>query len=256
MIDKTEAVVLRVTPFSRTSHIVTWLSPDYGRLVTVVKGACRPKSLFLGQYDLFYTCEVLFYTRDRNGLHILKECAPLETRTAFRAKWRAYGCASYICDLLSRVSRDVTAESRLYGLATRSLDFLCRTESESALLPWFEMALLDVLGIAPQLDVCPGCASPVPPELHSLAFSVARGGVLCAHCARNTPADAQRIAPDVLSILRRWQRSGAGAVAGRVRCTARQLVELRRVLGLFLNYHLETGILPGSRRIAYDLAVL
>ena len=41
---KTEAVCLDIRPWSRTSHIVRWMTPD-GPVTTVVKGAVRPKSL-------------------------------------------------------------------------------------------------------------------------------------------------------------------------------------------------------------------
>ena len=37
-IEKTEGIVLRVTPFSTTSHVVVWLTPDRGRLPTAIKG--------------------------------------------------------------------------------------------------------------------------------------------------------------------------------------------------------------------------
>ena len=80
MIQKTTGIVLRVIPFSRTSHVIQWLTSSHGRMATIAKGAQRPKSLLLGQYDLFYTCEILFYPRERTGLHVLRECAPLAPR--------------------------------------------------------------------------------------------------------------------------------------------------------------------------------
>ena len=48
---KTEAICLDIRPWSRTSHVVSWLTP-MGKVSTVVKGAVRAKSQFLGQYDL------------------------------------------------------------------------------------------------------------------------------------------------------------------------------------------------------------
>ena len=59
---KTEAICLDIRPWSRTSHVVRWMTPD-GPVTTVVKGAVRPKSAFLGQYDLNYTCEIVYYSR-------------------------------------------------------------------------------------------------------------------------------------------------------------------------------------------------
>ena len=89
MILKDQAIALRIHPFGNTSRIVVWLSQSYGKLATLVKGSQREKSGFLGQYDLFYTCELLFYAREQRNLHILKECTPLVLRPSFRSDWRA-----------------------------------------------------------------------------------------------------------------------------------------------------------------------
>ena len=85
---KTEAVCLRIYPWSRTSHIVHWLTP-HGRLATVVKGATRPKSAFLGQYDLNYTCEIVYYLGSRGDLHALRECSPENARASLRGNLAA-----------------------------------------------------------------------------------------------------------------------------------------------------------------------
>ena len=65
---KTHGIVLSIHPWSQTSHVVTWLTPDHGPVTTLVKGAVRPKSAFLGQYDLNYTCEIVYYADTRRVL--------------------------------------------------------------------------------------------------------------------------------------------------------------------------------------------
>ena len=76
---KTEAICLRISPWSTTSHIVTWLTP-VGVVATSVKGAVRPKSAFLGQYDLFYTCELIYYARTKGELHAIREASAFDAR--------------------------------------------------------------------------------------------------------------------------------------------------------------------------------
>ena len=80
---KTEATCLRISPWSRTSHVVSWLTPS-GRVATLVKGAVRPKSAFLGQYDLFYRCDLLYYARASGDLHALREVTPRNLRAHLR----------------------------------------------------------------------------------------------------------------------------------------------------------------------------
>ena len=60
--------------------MVSWLTPDTGVVSTVVKGAVRPKSAFLGQYDLFYECELVYYVRERGDAHAIREVSPLKMR--------------------------------------------------------------------------------------------------------------------------------------------------------------------------------
>jgi DNA repair protein RecO (recombination protein O) len=249
-IRKTEALVLRVVPFSTTSHVVTWFTPAQGKIGTVVKGACRPKSLFLGQYDLFYTCELLFYARERNGLHIAKECAPLATRPRFRSDWRAFCIASYICSLLARVVVSGSHQAELYGLATTTLDHLCSCSRGPQIAFWFELKALGLLGLAPQLGKCSSCGHRLAGSGRSV-FSCAQGGMICGRCSARA-LDQEQVTPDVLAILRRWQDAADPRVADTIRCTPDQLLAFRRILGIFIGHYLDVG--PENRSVTLEMA--
>ena len=97
---KTQGIVLAVYPWSQTSHVVTWLTPDQGPVTTLVKGAVRAKSAFLGQYDLFYRCDLLYYARASGDLHALREVTPRNLRERLRGDWRATALAGYAADLV------------------------------------------------------------------------------------------------------------------------------------------------------------
>ncbi|MFC1498964.1 DNA repair protein RecO [Verrucomicrobiota bacterium] len=248
MIDKTNALVLRIAPFSRTSHIVTWLTSDYGKLATIVKGARRPKSAFLGQYDLFYTCELLFYTRERNGLHIIRECSPFKTRSSFRKNWQAAFLASYVCDLVSRVSPEGHNQPELYRLADQSLDFLCHRAATFQFMLWFELKFMEILGFAPQFSKCLICHIDLSaPDSGSPLFSYVGGGFLCANCARKRHLESHHISADLVAMLRSWQNAKTPRRAQNTKCNHKHIIELKQLLGMFLNYHLD--FLPSSRRI-------
>ena len=102
MILKDEAIALRTYPFGNTSKIAVWLTRTHGKLATLAKGSQRGRSPLLGQFDAFYRCEILFYAREQRQLHVLKECAALDARPAFRRDWRACAGASYVAGLADR----------------------------------------------------------------------------------------------------------------------------------------------------------
>ena len=258
MIEKTEALALRVIPFSRTSHIVAWLTADCGKITTVVKGACRPKSAFLGQYDTFYTCELLYYSRERNGLHIIKECTPLDTRQSLRTYWRSAACASYVSDVLARITPGGGHEPELYELATTFMDYLATTEAGPPAMFWFELKLAELLGLSPRLTQCSTCRKPIVDKDNAGGFSCRpclfspdTGGVLCRTCAERSTVRASSVSPDVLTILHRWQLAETPNAIHRIRCTRNQLLALWHLLGIFLSFHLD--IMPASRKPAMDI---
>ena len=249
MIAKTEALVLRVSPYSHTSHVVTWLTADRGKLATLVKGACRSKSGFLGQYDLAYTCELLFYERTRTGLHIARECTPLKLRQGLRSDWRACAAASYICDLLCRIGTPGDPSSALYALASATLDVLSGHAGGIKTLLWFELALLRTIGMAPRLTRCASCGSAVLPR-DVRTFSAHAGGVLCPRCA---PADgaAEPITADIVALMQHWERIFSPCQLSVIGCTTEQLFALQRHLGVFLMFHIDVA--SGSRQIANQI---
>lgn len=146
---RAEAVCLGIHPWSKTSHIVSWLTPA-GRVATVVKGAVRPKSAFLGQYDLNYTCEIVYYARERGDLHVLREAAPLVRRDGLRESYRALVLAEYFRLLAAELAPSGPEARGWFELLADSLDRLAdtRTGTVAGLLE-YELAALDLAGLAP-----------------------------------------------------------------------------------------------------------
>jgi DNA repair protein RecO (recombination protein O) len=249
MIEKSEAIVLRVAPFSQTSHVVTWLAPCHGRIATLVKGACRPKSQFLGQYDLFYTCEIVFYPRQ--GLNILRECSPVQTRNGLRCNWRGAVSASYASDLAMQMSTAGSShDADLYALHTMFLDHVTAHNASIPHLLWLELRMLEKTGLAPRLDRCVSCRAAVG-DARRILFAAGIGGVLCPVCAPRGGAGILAVTPRDLALLYRWQGIQHPATIQADSVPRGQQLALTRLLGVYLRYHMET--LLRSRRIAIGM---
>ena len=160
---KTEAICLDIRPWSRTSHIVRWMTPE-GPVTTVVKGAVRPKSAFLGQYDLNYTCEIVYYSRAKGELHALRECTPLSTREKLRSSYRALVLAEHMrAQVAALAPHGGESESWLATLAD-ALDSLCAGAADSprhlvAELLGFELEILALSGLSPEIEAESGSFS-------------------------------------------------------------------------------------------------
>ena len=146
-----EAICLSIRPWSQTSHVVTWLTPR-GKVGTVVKGAVRPKSFFLGQYDLNYTCDILYYGRAHGDLHALRDCQPLNRRDALRDDYRALALAGYFRRLAADFAPAGPDCEAWFELLSSALDALADAAPPLPTLLRFELDVLHLLGLSPEIE--------------------------------------------------------------------------------------------------------
>ena len=224
---KTQGIVLAVHPWSQTSHVVTWLTPDHGPVTTLVKGAVRAKSAFLGQYDLFYRCDLLYYARASGDLHALREVTPRNLRAHLRGDWRATALAAYAADLVRELAPPGDEASAWFDFLDAFLEPAPGTDPLARLIR-LESELLDLAGLSPDF-------SGLDPAAPWTPFALDRGR--CGSGERTV-----RISPRTVTALRRPD-------APDVR--AEEKKDAARFLGVFLSYHIERP--PDIRRSLVSL---
>jgi len=243
---KTRAVPLAVHPFGNTSCTVQWVTAEQGRLTTLLKGAYRPKSLFLGQFDLFATSELLFYQTDREGLPIAKECALLEPRLGLRRNWRNALAAGYITALFTRTVPQEVYAPDLLSEFEQALDLAQASRQPERFLCWYELHFAEHHGHRPRFDV----PSRIRPPGTALQFDIPNGRLLEKTQTDSNPSDSVPLTPDVVAMLRAWQQAPTPRSAETVRCTPAQNLLIHRLLGGFMSWHF--GIPPAVRRAAFN----
>ena len=207
---RAEAICLAIRPWSRTSHVVSWLTAS-GRVATLVKGAVRPKSQFLGQYDVNYTCEILYYARARGELHALRECSATDRRDRLRGDYRALALADYFRKTCAELVPAGPEAAEWMDALNGALSSLAARTDSSAVdslrrLLAFEIRVLDIAGLSPDLSKGP----------QDTAFQL-RG-------ERRIP-----VAGETLACLRNpWNEKNP-----------KILVDAARVIGVFYAFHLD-----------------
>ena len=226
---KTTGIVLDIRPWSRTSHIVTWLTPERGPVSTLIKGAVRPKSAFLGQYDLFYTCELVYYVRSRGELHAVREAFPVETREHLRGRFRATALASYASYLVKEHCPHGSEALLWFDFLRCFLDGLEGTVDVGRKMVSLETAFLGLAGLAPDFSGADFSAAAVP-------FSIDLGRVGTGAKTVQLPSGAARML----------------AGGEDVSVSSADVAAAVRFLGLFVRYHLDMP--PDIRRNTLQIA--
>jgi DNA repair protein RecO (recombination protein O) len=159
---KTESangIILRTRPLTETSLIVHWLTPDFGRIATVAKGARRPKSPFAGKLDLFYAADFSFRRSRRSDLHQLWEVSLRETHGAIRQDILKLQQAAYAAAFIELATETESPLPEIYELARGFLGQLCGPVPTPQTVFALEVKLLSELGLGPvwaETNLTPG----------------------------------------------------------------------------------------------------
>ena len=151
MVERTQGLILRTRPLTETSLIIHWLTPDFGRIATVAKGARRAKSPFRGKLDLFYLADFSFSRSRRSELHTLSEVVLRETHSALREELAWLQQASYCAALVEQTTETETPLPTIFPLMTELLDHLPKQPPQPQTIFAFELKLLHELGLKPDL---------------------------------------------------------------------------------------------------------
>jgi len=232
MILKTTAIPLAHYPYSSSSRIVHWLTRHHGKISTLLKGALRPKSPFLGEYELFSTSELLYFAKRPHTLHSAKECALLHSRSTFRTDWRAMQSASYLATLFNQTTPDEAPQPDLFEFFEELLDLAENYGRFPHFLIWAELQFCRHHGHAPHLENCALCGAE-----KSLVFAASTGGIICTPCAKKEKLNGLPCPPDTLAILRAWQKSPQPQLATQTTLSPAQHHQLRAVTQTFLQHH-------------------
>lgn len=155
MDERTAGIILRTRPLTETSLIVHWLTPDFGRIATVAKGARRPKSPFRGKLDLFYCADLSFARSRRSDLHTLREATLRETHVTLRRDLGHLQQASYAAALIEMTTEAETPLPEIHELLSSFLAELPQHPPQPMTVFAFEMRLLRELGQSPDLQTTP-----------------------------------------------------------------------------------------------------
>jgi DNA repair protein RecO (recombination protein O) len=230
-VEKATGIVIRLTDYSETSQIATFLTDRFGKVAAIAKGAKRPKSGTGGAIDMLTMNEILFSASPSGGLANLREARVLEQFGVGRLSSTHYYAGLYFAELADIFALGSEGSSALFDLLAETLRALSCGAPEAAanLVFYFESHVLMVSGLAPNLGQCVHCGR-APAHEENVRISLVDGGILCKDC----PGGA-KIAPATLAALKRVCESTVGSVQ-RLRLHKAQANEVGGVLSAMVIY--------------------
>lgn len=151
--ERTEGVVLRGVDFSESSRIVTFLTPDRGKLACMAAGVKRPKSELAALLDTFNRVELVYYWKESRSVQKLASATMLDGFAANKADLDKTMYGSVALELAYKVAHEGEPSAELYESLVTGLESLGRwpggAETHAC---WQLIGLLAAAGFEPSLD--------------------------------------------------------------------------------------------------------
>jgi DNA repair protein RecO (recombination protein O) len=240
-----EAIVLSRIDFGEADRILTLYSRQRGKLRVIAKGARRPLSR-LGPHLEYFSRSRLMLARGRE-LDVVTGAETVDAHLAIRDDLEAYGHASHLAEVLSRLTEDRQENVAVFDLLASSLRLLSDGVDPFHVTRHYELALLALLGFRPELYRCVGCGDALAPAPHQ--FAAGMGGFLCERC-HGREHGARIVSVDAQKYLRALDRGGLSATV-RIRIDESLRAELEGLLADYLRQIAEREL--GSLRVWHEM---
>jgi DNA repair protein RecO (recombination protein O) len=236
---KTLAFILKTQDYRDTSLLGDFYTRDHGRVRGIVKGIRDARARFGSTLEPFSLNEILFYKRKRGGdLHLVTQVELTNDFPKVREDLERLATASYCLELLSELVEPEEPEPRIFELLKDTLIFLSSGASCKRGGRIYEIKLLDILGLMPQINVCVMCHSQAEDPIY---FNATIGGIHCRDCVMKNRAllngSSQPVSKGTLLFLRHAQRSPLKNLY-QVKVSQEVGEELEKLLRRFTDYHL------------------
>ncbi len=182
-----EAIVLRLRPLGEADRILTLFSRERGKLHAVAKGSRKTGSRFGARLDFFNRVWLSLHTgRSLDVVTGARSIAGPPSMWERLVQPDAFALASYASEIIDALCEPDLAVPDIYDLLCELRDAIGAGVQPAALAPALDLRLLAALGLAPELDACARCGTPLgnrPLAGGRARLSPASGGLICKRCA-------------------------------------------------------------------------
>ena len=246
LLHKCEGIVIRTNAYGENNKIVTLYTKELGKVGVMARGANKPSSRLTAVSQLFSHGTYVF--QKGSGLGSLQQGDIMESMRAIREDIFLTAYCSFVVELMDRVTEERNRNPHLYDLLYLTLHYINEGVDAEILTFIYQMKMLDVIGITPELNKCASCTS----TEGTFAFSIKEGGFICHRCFHKDPYHI-KVSSAALRLLRTFYYYDLHRI-GNLSLKEETRAELRLIIDEY--YEAYSGIMLKSKRFLKQIGTL
>ena len=236
----TRGLVLKVADHGESDKLVTFYSPDIGRVTSIAKGAKRSKQRFVNKLEEFSLLGITYRPARNGGLYFLSEAELENPFLSLRTIHECYVVAMLACELIFRFTSEQDPDPEIYSLLLWLLTSINRGAPPLQVVALFHLRLLSAAGYQPELSLCSSCRQPVN-NSRSFALQPANGSLVCNRCNSKVQSSNFSLSLQTIKFLQTAQQLNIQRLE-RLQMPCRAAQETLRVLYRYSQHLLQRDI--------------
>ncbi len=229
------AIIMRIMELGETDLLVSFVTPDKGRLKGVAKGAQKSRKRFANCLDHFCLVNLEYEIKRKGDLHFLHSGKLIQAFPGLRSDFSSLSLASYMIELTEILFPLAVADKNMFELLKDSFSLLDQGERNDALRIHFEARAMTLGGYRIDFDRCCNCGRPYVGEGKAI-FVQQKGGVSCLKCERESRL-SPGMEPGSAGRLRALQSAPLGEEEA-LNMSEQTIHEIKQVLKLHIEYRI------------------
>ena len=175
---KTKGIIIKKVNFRETSIILDVLTPEFGVISTIAKGARSAKSKSTGHLELLNELELNLYRNPSSDWYIYKSSSLLETYM-FDIMFHTGILMQAAVEVIRQIIIPVEDSQAIYMLLETYLQFIKTVNKNGIAIFWrFLLKLFRIIGIEFDISKCIECSQ----KKQFIAYFPQKHGFICENC--------------------------------------------------------------------------
>ena len=229
------AIIMRTNEFGETDLLVTFFTPDNGRLKGIAKGARKSRKRFANCLDVLCLALLEYSLKREGGLYFLNSGKLINAHPGIRSDFAILSKASYMVELTEILFPWGVADRNMFELLKGALDALAEVDKVDIIPFIFEIKAMTLGGYGINVEKCSICGRQYKGEGRAV-FKRDKGGIACLKCHQES-AITPGLDPQALKMIKLMQTNPWSSLL-KLHLTEEITKEIRPVLKLHREYHL------------------
>ena len=232
---QSDSIILKTYPLGEADRIVAFFSRDFGKLRGVANGARKMKNRFGASLEPLAHSRIQFFEKENRDLVRIQSADLLDSPMKLFQDYDRAVCAGHLVELIDRFLPDHEPQDAVFRLArmtVRALEQGCPIAFAAC---YFEVWMLRLAGVFPELFVCSSCSKPL--ETGQTRF-LAPGlqAVICSDCEHRS---ATGMLSEVVDLLYRILKRPLDADGTSDSATERAIKNLHELNQYWIRHYSE-----------------